>query len=351
MKKLVRTLMLGLLTTLLLVGHAQSATPEKLVLGMVPSREANVIVDNLSQIAEILTAKLGIPVETFVSTNFVGLVEAMGTGRVDIGLFGPAALVQAMDAHGAQVILASVRRGSTAYRAQFNVRCDSGITEFEQLRGKTIAWVDPGSASGYQFPYVSLKTTYGIDPETEMTQIFAGSHDAVALAVYNEDVDVGLTFGGSPGSDGRESILTDYPDALEVLCIVGFSDWIPNDGAVVRKGLSPELVEAITVALFEVPQTEEGREITSTLFNVTEFARIDPSVYDIVREVSRTFARSTFSAATARAAGPHRRRALASTPLPPHQLQPGRLARGAHHLPQSRGGLPKRLQSPQGRRP
>jgi ABC-type phosphate/phosphonate transport system substrate-binding protein len=52
-------------------------------------------------------------------------------------------MVQAMDVHGAEVILASVRRGSTQYRAQFNVRCDSGITEFEQLRGKTIAWVTP----------------------------------------------------------------------------------------------------------------------------------------------------------------------------------------------------------------
>jgi phosphonate transport system substrate-binding protein len=291
MKRLLSTAMAALLATTMFVGHAQEAAPEKLVLGMVPSREANVIVDNLTQIAELMTAALGIPVETFVSTNFVGLVEAMGTGRVDIGLFGPAALVQAMDVHGAEVILASVRRGSTAYRAQFNVRCDSGITEFEQLRGKTIAWVDPGSASGYQFPYVSLKTTYGIDPETEMTQIFAGSHDAVALAVYNEDVDVGLTFGGSPGSDGRETILNDFPDALDVLCIVGFSDWIPNDGAVVRSGLGAGLVEAITVALYDIPQTEEGREITSTLFNVTEFARIDAEAYNIVREVSRTFAR------------------------------------------------------------
>src|SRR5690606_26461865 len=96
--------------------------------------------------------RLLIPVDTFVSTNFVGLVEAIGTGRVDIGLFGPAALVQAMDAYGAVPIVASVRQGSTTYRAQFNVRCDSGIETFEDLRGRTIAFVDPGPASGYQFP-------------------------------------------------------------------------------------------------------------------------------------------------------------------------------------------------------
>jgi len=292
-KRLISTLIALVLGATLFMGNAQAQgdIPSKLVLGMVPSREADTIVDSLDPIAAMLSERLLIPVETFVSTNFVGLVEAVGTGRVDIGLFGPAALVQAVDNYGAQVILASVRRGATSYRAQFNVRCDSGITEFEQLRGKTIAFVDPGSASGYQFPYVTLKNTYGIDPDKDMTAIFAGSHDAAALAVYNGDVDVSVTFGGSPGSDGRETIEAEYPDVKDVVCILGYSDYIPNDGIVVRKGLDPELVEQITQAMIDIAATPEGKELTNTLFNVTDFARIDASAYDIVREVSKTFQR------------------------------------------------------------
>ena len=291
MKRFLTTAAAALLAASLFMGNAQGDIPDKLVLGMVPSREADRIVDSLGPISQMLSERLLIPVETFVSTNFVGLVEAVGTGRVDIGLFGPAALVQAMDVHGAQVILASVRRGSTTYRAQFNVRCDSGITEFEQLRGKAIAFVDPGSTSGYQFPFVSLKTTHGIDPDREMTQIFAGSHDASALAVYNGDVDVSVTFGGSPGSDGRDGLANDFPDVYDVVCILGYSDWIPNDGVVVRKGLDPELVEQITEALLAIVATEEGREITQLLFNVTGWAPTEASAYDIVREVSATFQR------------------------------------------------------------
>jgi phosphonate transport system substrate-binding protein len=290
MKRLLATFVAIVLAATMYVGFAQGDVPDRLVLGMVPSREADRIVDSLGPIADMLSARLLIPVDTFVSTNFVGLVEAVGTGRVDIGLFGPAALVQAMDVHGAQVILASVRRGSTTYRSQFNVRCDSGITEFEQLRGATIAFVDPGSASGYQFPFVSLMQR-GINPDTEMTQIFAGSHDAAALAVYNGDVDVAVTFGGSPGSDGRETIQNDFPDVKDVVCILGFSDDIPNDGAVVRRGLDPQLVEQITQALIDIAETEEGRVHTQALFNVTAFARITPEAYDIVREVSQTFRR------------------------------------------------------------
>jgi phosphonate transport system substrate-binding protein len=290
MKRSIATFVAAVLAATMYVGFARGEVPDRLVLGMVPSREADVIVDSLGPIADMLSERLLIPVDTFVSTNFVGLVEAVGTGRVDIGLFGPAALVQAMDVHGAQVILASVRRGSTTYRSQFNVRCDSGIEDFEDLRGGTIAFVDPGSASGYQFPYVSLLQR-GINPDTEMTSIFAGSHDAAALAVYNGDVDVAVTFGGSPGSDGRETIEADFPDVKEVVCILGYSDDIPNDGVVVRAGLAPDLADQIAEALIDIANTEEGQALTEALFNVTDFAPIGPEAYDIVREVSRTFQR------------------------------------------------------------
>ena len=294
MKKLFSTLAAAILVLSLFGGYAfaQGEVPEKLVIGMVPSREADAIVDSLDPIAEMISSRIGIPVETFVSTNYVGLVEAIGTGRVDVGMFGPSAMVQAMDDFGAVPLVASVRQGSTTYRAQFNVRCDSGITTFEQLRGGTIAFVDPSSASGYQFPYVTLKTVHGIDPDTEMTAVFAGSHDASALAVYNGDVDVSVTFGGSPGSDGRETIEADFPDVKDVVCILGYSADIPNDGIVVRQGISADFMDTLAEALIDIANTEEGKELTQTLFNVTEFGRItDPSVYDIVRDVSATFAR------------------------------------------------------------
>lgn len=286
--KLAATLLVAALLSLLSISVAQE-DPEALVLGMVPSREADRIVDSLDPIATMLSERIGIPVETFVSTNFTGLVEAVGTGRVDIGLFGPAALVQAIDRHGAQPILASVRQGSTTYRAQFNIRCDSDIETFEDLRGRSIAFVDPASASGYQFPFATLLLEHDINPDTDMQAIFAGSHDASALAIYNGDVDVSVTFGGSPGSDGRETIQNDFPDVKDVVCILGYSADIPNDGVVVREGISDDLAERIAAAMIEIAESEEGRALTQELFNVTAFAPITSEAYDIVRETAAIF--------------------------------------------------------------
>ena len=261
-------------------------TPDELVLGMVPSREADVIVDSLEPLAAMLSERIGIPVETFISTNYVGLVEALGNARIDIGFFGPSAMAQAIDRHNAQPILASVRFGSPTYKSQFNVQCDSGIESFEDLEGRSIAFVDPSSASGYQFPYVFLKNNYGIDANTDMNAIFAGSHDAAVLAVYNQDVDVAVSF-----NDARTAIEGDFPDVMEEVCVLGYTGDIPNDGAVVREGISEELANEIAQALIEIAQTEEGQALTEAMFNVTSFAPITSEAYDPVREVASEFER------------------------------------------------------------
>ncbi len=258
--------------------------PDRLVLGMVPSREADAIVDSLEPLGDLLEQEILVPVDTFISTNYVGLVEAMANGRVDIGFFGPSSMVQAIDRYGAVPILASVRFGSATYKSQFNVPCDGDIQSFEDLAGKSIAFVDPGSSSGYQFPYVFLKNQYGIDANTDMETIFAGSHDAAVLAVYNGDVDVATSF-----NDARTAIDDDFPDVMDKICVLGYTGDIPNDGVVVREGLSSDLAQQIADALMGIADTEAGQALTEELFNVTSFAPITSEAYDPVREVLAEF--------------------------------------------------------------
>jgi phosphonate transport system substrate-binding protein len=137
MKRFLTTAAAVLLAGTLFVGFAQRGpVPDRLILGMVPSREADVIVDSLGPIAEMLSERLLIPVDTFVATDFVGLVEASAPAASTSACSGRRAGAGDGRLRRRGPVLASVRQGSTTYRSQFNVRCDSGITEFEQLRGK-----------------------------------------------------------------------------------------------------------------------------------------------------------------------------------------------------------------------
>src|SRR3712207_194082 len=150
--------------------------PDKLVMGFVPSLEAEKISDTAKPMADFISKELGIPVETFTATNYAGLIEAMGSGKVDIGALAPLAYVLAHDQNGARILLKTSRKGALTYHAMFIARADSGIKSIEQARGKRMAFVDPASASGYLFPAAYLKNK-GYAPDTFFSQtIFAGAH-------------------------------------------------------------------------------------------------------------------------------------------------------------------------------
>lgn len=255
--------------------------PEKLVLGMVPSREADRMIVSLDGLAAMMTAEIGIPVEAFVATNFNGLVEAMGTKRVDIGIFGPSGLVMAEDRHNVQIILSSIRRGATSYKAQFNVRTDSDIETVEDLRGRTIAFVDPASASGFHYPYVYLLEA-GIDPEEDMVYTFAGAHDAGVISVIHGDVDVSVSF-----DDVRTNLTQEFPEIMDMVRVLTYTEAIPNDGVAVRAGLDSDLVLAIQHAFIDISDTEAGEALFDELYNATGFAPADGSQYDVVRRTGQ----------------------------------------------------------------
>jgi len=146
---------------------------------------------------EELSKELGIKVEAFVGTNFVAVIEGMGSKQVDIGFLNPLSYVMASNDYGVKPILKSVRGTSFQYRAQLTVRKEDNIpvcdatkdktckATFDALKGKNLAFVDPASTSGYLFPASFMKGA-GVDVETGQflpDVILAGGHDTAVKAV------------------------------------------------------------------------------------------------------------------------------------------------------------------------
>lgn len=258
------------------------AAPEKLVLGFVPSLEADKIADTAKPMAAFISRELGIPVETFTSTNYVGLVEAMGSGKVDIGSLAPLAYVLANDQNGARILLKTSRKGALTYHAMFIARANSGITRIEQARGKRMAFVDPASASGYLFPAAYLKNL-GYDPENFFSQtIFAGSHDNAVRAVYNGDVDVAVCY-----DDARNKLEKTLRDVKQKVVKIGQSEEIPNDTISVRKDMDPVLAQRIKAAFLKYAKDDEGRKTLMELYEIDGLAEALDSDYDVVRRTAK----------------------------------------------------------------
>jgi phosphonate transport system substrate-binding protein len=260
--------------------------PDKLIFGFIPSAEADKIADNAKPMADFIAKELGIPVDTFTSTDYAGMVEAMGSKKVDIGSLAPLAYVLAKDQGAAEVLLKTSRKNVYTYPWLFIVRSDSGINKLEDLKGKKIAFVDASSASGYLYPAYFLKKE-GFNPDDFFKEtVFAGSHDTAARSVYNGDVDVAAIYG-----DARDKLiksgLKDAKTKTKVLYTSAGTWEIPNDAIAVRPGLPEELKEKIKAALIKYSKTPEGSATLKDVYDLDALAPAKDSDYDPVRDVAK----------------------------------------------------------------
>jgi phosphonate transport system substrate-binding protein len=260
-----------------------------LTLGLVPSQEAGNLAETAQPLADILSEELGVPVEAQVTTNYIGLVEAMGNEQVDIGFLNSFGYVLAKDRYpDIEPLFKAVRFGSATYRGQFAVSAESGIGSLEELEGRDIAFVDPASTSGFLFPTNELiqqgLLEEGGQPEDFFGEvIYAGGHDNALIALYNGEVDAAVSY-----EDARADIEEEYPDVMERIEVIEYTDEIPNDTVSVRGGLSEETVQEIEDALLAANESEEGREVLSDIYSWDDMEPAADSDYDIIRETARS---------------------------------------------------------------
>lgn len=275
--------------------------PTKLVLGLVPATEAQQMVDNAGPLAAFLTAEIGIEVESFVPRDYTGLIEAMGSGRADIGMLPPFASILGAERYGIETVLISKRQGVATYHTQWMTTDPSMCTAspksqgahgylfcqgpIEGVRGKLVAFTDPTSTSGHLFPALQLLDA-GINPESDIESVFVGSHDAAVIAVLNGDVDVGVSF-----DDARTWIEETFPEVAQKVIVWNESAPIPNDGVTVRGDLPDDLKEAITRAFVKLIEAEAGLPLEDqTLYKIYEidgFVPFEPALHEPVERAFR----------------------------------------------------------------
>ncbi len=294
--------LLAIVTTLVVAGCCpkdqvdERGWPKELVLGLVPSLEAEAMVDNLDPLADFLSTELGVPVTSFVPQDYTGLVEALGTGRADIGMLPPFAAMLGKRRYDIETILISVRDGETGYRTQFMTNdpsvCNTPLVENEAgyltcraevsvLKGETVAFTDPNSTSGYLFPSVYLMQ-HGIDPQEDVDGLFVGGHDSAALAVRAGDVRFAVAY-----DDVRQFVEPQYPDIGQKVITFAHTEMIPNDGVQVRPGLPEDLEKAIGEAFVKLVESQASlpreERVLWVLYEIDDFVPATEGLYDPVR--------------------------------------------------------------------
>ncbi len=260
-------------------GEPDLGTDENpIVMSFVPSGDTQDIIASGDTLAQMVMDRTELVVESNVGTDFSSVREAMCAGQAHIGWLNTFNYVLANEQCNVDAAMVTQRFGASTYAGQIVVRADSGITTLEDLRGKTMCWVDPASTSGYIIPRIMLAAE-GINPDTDFgATVEAGSHNNVVTQVYNGDCDAGATF-----ADARTGIEEEFPDVLEQVVVLATTADIPNDSVSFIESFPAEMRAEIVAALVDISATPEGQEALNTLYNIESLVESDDSFYDTFR--------------------------------------------------------------------
>jgi phosphonate transport system substrate-binding protein len=180
----------------------------------------------------------------------------------------------------ATILVRNLWHGKATFTSRIYVRKDRGITTVEDLRGRTIAFVDPASSSGHIYPMVMLiqrGLVKNRDPKTFFREVmFAGSHDAAMRALQNGHVDALASF-----DMAREQYIKD-PAERERIAWVVESPPIPESGICAREGLDPAVVARVRAALLQIKAPAHAA-LLKRLYDIDGFEPAEDRDYDPVR--------------------------------------------------------------------
>lgn len=248
----------------------------------VPSGETERVLASFETVADLVYADTGIVIKPYVATSYAAAIEALCANppQAHMGSLATFAYVLAHEKGCADAALVSTRYGSASYNGQFIVRTDSGIESIEDLVGKTYCRVDETSASGWIIPSIMLKAA-GIDPDKDLAGIVdAGSHDAVAAAVYNGDCDFGTTY-----VDARSTVEETYPDIMDKTKVIALEPDIPNDGFQFRPDFPADLKATLVAEFLHLFETEEGAAAMDEAYQYTGMEVHGDEFYDAFRQI------------------------------------------------------------------
>ena len=270
-----------------------SADAKVLNVQFVPTNNDGSMEAKAKPFAQYLSEKLGCKVNVTLATDYSTIVEAMASGKVDIGIMPPAAYVQSRDQKAAEAILTSQLGAynhetglpeegklSGTFKGEVLVKADSSLQTLEDLKGKRIATLSPNSASGYIYPVAEMKDL-GIDPAKDCTLTTVNDIPSEMTAVLSGQQDACFVFEGARNVFASKFSDQDLLKDLRVIYLTKGD--IPNDAIAVQTDMEPELKAKVKEVFLNMKNDEAGQEAMS-LWNHKGYEEADDSVYDTVKD-------------------------------------------------------------------
>ncbi|PKO72186.1 MAG: phosphate/phosphite/phosphonate ABC transporter substrate-binding protein [Betaproteobacteria bacterium HGW-Betaproteobacteria-14] len=230
MNRMLRTV-LGLLAAALILPAAAAEPPLKFGVGLFqPDKDRNDA--TYRPLAAYLERTFGRKVELRTVDTWEGLAKSLANGETDLALMGPWGYVLANNEAGAQAVATILYDGKPEYYAIMVTHPDSGIKSVADLKGRSFAFGDKGSTSGYLIP-LHYFMKQGINPDTYFAKVMHAKHQAIETQVAQGVLDAGADY-----NRNRNAMIEQGLIKAERSVVFWQSDPLPNDAFAVSAGLA-----------------------------------------------------------------------------------------------------------------
>lgn len=259
-----------------------------------PNESNTEAADARNGLADDLSAVLGCEVEEIQASDYNAIIEALRTGSADMAYMGSQALALGVERTDLEPIVMKAEDGDPEKAIYHSVLITSSsnedINSIEDIKGKTMAFVDPDSTSGNLVPTAEIIQAF---PDEDLNSdklhtngdffeavSFSGSHQAGLQAVIKGDVDV------VPISDQiLASEIANGNAAESDIKIIHESAAIPAEAVVVAEHVDQETRDK----LVEFLTTYDNEQYFTDVIKVpgARFVACDMSDYEDIIELNK----------------------------------------------------------------
>lgn len=233
-----------------------------------------------ASLLDYVAAKLDRPVQLLQRPTYSEINDLVRYGHADAAFVCDYAYILGQRDFGMELLVVPRIMGRLTYQSLLIVPMSSPARSLDDLRGRSFAFSDPLSSSGWLYPAYLLRRR-GERPETFFARtVFTYGHDNTVRAVADRFVD-----GGAVDSLVYEFMAARTPGLASRLRIIGRSPAWGNPPVVIHPRLDPALRERLREIFLGMGDDPEARPLLRELM-IDGFVRLDDAYYADVRRMA-----------------------------------------------------------------
>jgi phosphonate transport system substrate-binding protein len=225
--------------------------------------------------------KLDLPVKMKQRKTYQEVNDLLVAGELDAAFLCSGGYVRAAKSLASQILAVPVIRGKATYQACLIVHEKSTVRDFAGLRGRSFAFTDPLSNTGWLFP-ASKVSEVDATPNSYFSRIiYTYGHDRSIEAVAHRIVD-----GASVDSLVYDYFAETAPEKVTHTRVIERSGQFGMPPVVASPKLDHALRDKLRIVLLSMHQEPEGLRILRKL-SIDRFKPGDERDYESVRQAAQ----------------------------------------------------------------